>query len=218
MALVGGRHCLGCYCGPHWSERLVTEEVLLSPGSTGWRPMACVGGAPVRTRLGQVSGDLLLPLLGHMGGTACRQGSYRSHSLSPRFPVWGSARAPSSLRPFGPRLQRLQVGCSPSCSRLRAVLSPALWLATVPKHLGCLLSPVPHPRPPPPEQDVSGLSSPGWGCAARQRGPAPLLRLPWGSHPGLVSCQAWVPILQTRRASGPYFVYTLMVRLSSDVA
>lgn len=165
MALVGGRRCLGRYCGPPASEWLVAEEVLLSLGSAAWRPAACVGGAHVRTGLGQVSGGLLPPLLGHVGGTACRQASQDSrgsHSLSPWFHGVAQPQAAVSAG---------WVSSPAVCSRLPSVMQsypPALWLATVPKHLGRL-----PPPPPTPGAGCDGLEQPWVGVCRPPAWPRP---------------------------------------------
>ena len=192
----------------------------------------------MRTGLGQVSRIKQALIWGSPAASAGPRGGGGGCCLSPGLP--GLLQEPQ-LQPTFPRLGLCQsqfvaqtvFGLRPLCLQLKLFLPlnaiPGQLLPAAQHHTG--LSPlapcpaaVPKPwvvSPPPPEQDMWRLacvSSPGWGRADRQRGPAPLWRLPWGSHPGLVSCQAWVPILKTRQASGPYFVYTLMVRLSSDVA
>lgn len=124
---------------------------------------------------------------------------------------------------FRPRLQCLCVrlflpsiavlGRLLPVARHRSSLAP--WRRATPRSLSAwVVTP-----PPTPAEHVSGArAAPGGGVlTASVAPPCPSAKAAWGSHPGLVSCQAWLPILKTRQASGPYFVYTLMVRLSSDV-
>lgn len=169
------------------------DQVPLSPGSTKWWPVACVGGA----REDGV-GPRVLGRAGLHPGASCHLcGATQAGCLSsgasgaPGAPVGAVASAHVS----SPGALLLPRGCShcvspkTSVSMREAVLaldcrsrpaapsSPASQQlgplapchATVPECVGC------HPTPHPSRTRVRRTSSPGRGCADHQRGPAPPL-------------------------------------------